>query len=76
MLLALVDHGRPRQAAYVMVQRCSMKALAGEGRFRDLCTADAEIAAALTPGEIDRCFDLERALAHAGTIVDRAMAAP
>jgi adenylosuccinate lyase len=75
VLLALVQHGSPRQAAYAIVQRCAMQALAGEGRFRDLCAADAELAAALPPGEIERCFDLDHALAHAGSIVDRALAA-
>jgi adenylosuccinate lyase len=76
VLLSLVQHGRPRQAAYAIVQRCAMAALAGEGRFRDLLGADAELSAILPPGEIDRCFDLSHALAHADTIVDRALAAP
>jgi adenylosuccinate lyase len=76
VLLALVRHGQERQAAYAVVQRCAMKALAGEGRFRDLCAADPELGAALTPAELDRCFDLDHALAHAATIVDRALAAP
>jgi adenylosuccinate lyase len=76
VLLALVEHGRPRQAAYAIVQRCAMGAVAGEGRFRDLLAADAELAQILTPGEIDRCFDLDHALAHADAIVDRALAAP
>jgi adenylosuccinate lyase len=75
VLLALVEHGKPRQTAYEVVQRCAMKALGGDGRFRDLCAADAELAAALLPDEIDRCFDLERALVHADTIVERALAA-
>jgi adenylosuccinate lyase len=76
VLLSLVQRGRPRQAAYEIVQRCAMKALAGEGRFRDILAADADVAAALPPGEIDRCFDLDHALSHAGVIVDRALAAP
>ena len=29
----------------------------------------------LSPAEIDRCFDLDHALAHAGAIIDRAIAA-
>ena len=75
VLLALVDRGQPRQAAYTIVQRCAIKALGGEGRFRDLLAADAELAAILPPGTIDRCFDLAHALAHADAIVDRALAA-
>jgi len=76
LLLALVQRGKPRQAAYEIVQRCAMKTLAGEGRFRDLLAADAELAAILLPAEIDRLFDLDHALAHADAIVDRALAAP
>jgi adenylosuccinate lyase len=75
VLLALVARGRPRQAAYEIVQRCAMKALGGEGRFRDLLAADAELAALLPAEELDRCFDLRHALAHVGTIIDRAIAA-
>jgi adenylosuccinate lyase len=52
-----------------------MKTLAGEGRFRDLLAEDPEIAALLPAAEIDRCFDLDHALAHTGTIIDRAIAA-
>src|SRR5262249_34936612 len=76
VLLALVAGGRPRQAAYEIVQRSAMRALAGEGRFRDLLAADPELAAVLSPAEIDRCFDLGHALAHADAIIDRAIAAP
>ena len=76
VLLALVERGRPRQAAYAIVQRCAMGALGGEGRFRDLLAADAELAEILPRSEIDRLFDLDHALAHADAIVDRALAAP
>ncbi|MFS8070070.1 MAG: lyase family protein, partial [Byssovorax sp.] len=75
ILLALVHKGRPRQKAYEAVQRCAMKTLAGEGRFRDLLAADTEIAGLLSVAEIDRAFDLDHALAHTGTIIDRAIAA-
>jgi adenylosuccinate lyase len=75
VLLALVHKGSPRQKAYEAVQRCAMKTLAGEGRFRDLLAEDAEIAALLSVDEIDRAFDLDHALAHTGTIIDRAIAA-
>ena len=76
VLLALVAHGRPRQAAYEMVQRCAMRALAGEGRFRDLLAADPDLASLLGPDELERCFDLRHALSHVGLIIDRALAAP
>jgi adenylosuccinate lyase len=76
VLLALVGRGKPRQGAYELVQRNAMKAIAGQGSFRDLLGSDQDIAALLSPAELDRCFDLDHALAHAGTIIDRAIAAP
>ncbi|WP_441290367.1 adenylosuccinate lyase [Sorangium sp. KYC3313] len=73
VLLALVQKGRPRQAAYELVQRCAMRAIAGEGRFRDNLAADADVGALLAPDEIARCFDLDHALSHVDTIIDRAL---
>ncbi|AUX48148.1 adenylosuccinate lyase [Sorangium cellulosum] len=75
VLLSLVQKGKPRQAAYEMVQRCAMRAIAGEGRFRDNLAADADVAALLAPEEIARCFDLDHALSHVDTIIDRALRA-
>ncbi|MDI3284864.1 adenylosuccinate lyase [Polyangium sp. 15x6] len=76
VLLALVSYGLPRQEAYVLVQRNAMKALAGEGTFRDLLAADPDVNARLSSAELDRCFDLDHALSHVSGIVDRAIAAP
>ncbi|MRG94753.1 adenylosuccinate lyase [Polyangium spumosum] len=76
VLLALVSYGLRRQEAYVLVQRNAMKALAGEGSFRDLLAADPDVAARLSAAELDRCFDLDHALSHVSGIVDRALAAP
>jgi adenylosuccinate lyase len=75
VLLALVGRGFPRQRAYEIVQRSAMRAIAGEGRFRDLLGADEEVAAQLSSEELDRCFDLHHALAHTGAIIDRALQA-
>jgi adenylosuccinate lyase len=75
VLIALIHAGQPRQGAYAMVQRCAMKAMAEGTRFRDELGADPEIAALLPAAELDRSFDLARALAYADTIVDRAIAA-
>jgi adenylosuccinate lyase len=52
-----------------------MKALSWEGRFQDLLAADADLARTLPPDLLARCFDMNRALAHADAIVDRALAA-
>jgi adenylosuccinate lyase len=75
VLLALVGRGKARQAGYEIVQRCAMRALGGEGRFRDMLAADEELAAILPRQEIDRCFDLDHALSHADAIIDRALRA-
>jgi hypothetical protein len=48
--------------------------VAGEGSFRALLGADADIAARLTAAEIDRAFDLAHHLRHTGAIIDRALA--
>ena len=74
VLLALVEAGMPRQEAYVIVQRNAMKTWRGEGRFRDNLAADAELAERLKPEALDRCFDLDNALAHVPAIVERALA--
>ncbi|MFO0592058.1 MAG: adenylosuccinate lyase [Polyangiaceae bacterium] len=75
VLLALVDKGRARQSAYELVQRAAMRALHGDGAFAANLGEDAEVRALLSAEELARCFDLEHALRHAGTIVDRALAA-
>jgi adenylosuccinate lyase len=75
VLMALVKRGQARQGAYAWVQRCAMKTLSGEGRFRDNLAADPDIARTLTSADLDHCFDLNRALAYADVIVDRAVAA-
>jgi len=48
--------------------------VAGEGKFRDLLGADKDIAARLDAADIDRAFNLEHHLRHAGAIIDRALA--
>jgi len=73
VLLELVGSGLQRQAAYALVQRSAMRAIGGEGRFRDLLAADPEVTTRLAPGALDRCFDLDHALAHVDAIIDRAL---
>ncbi|MCB9587019.1 MAG: adenylosuccinate lyase [Polyangiaceae bacterium] len=74
VMLELVATGLPRQKAYEMVQRNAMKAFHGEGDFRQLLGADEDIKARLSAEQLDRCFDLQHALRHAETIVERAIA--
>ncbi len=73
ILLALIGKGLGRQEAYVLVQRNAMKAFEGEGQFRALLQEDADIRARLLAEEIDREFDLNHALTHVDTIIDRVL---
>ncbi len=68
VLLALIDKGRPRDEAYRIVQDAAMAALDGRGRFRDLLAATG----ALSPAELDACFDLAPYLRHVDAILERA----
>jgi adenylosuccinate lyase len=82
VLLALVQRGLARQAAYRLVQRAALAAIdeaaaegqvgAKPGRFRELLGADPEIAERLGPA-LDACFDLDHHLRHAPEILDRAL---
>ena len=73
VMLALVATGMPRQRAYEIVQKSAMRAFHGEGAFRELLGADAEVKGRLTPADLDRCFDLGHALRWADAIVERAI---
>jgi adenylosuccinate lyase len=75
ILLALVDKGKARQEAYVMVQRNAMRAIEGQGTFLGNLQADPEIVSLLGAEAIARCFDLKHALRHVDTIIDRALSA-
>ena len=47
VLLGLVRSGKPRQEAYVVVQRAAMAAFEGKGTFQELLSQDAEVIEAL-----------------------------
>jgi adenylosuccinate lyase len=74
VLLALVEKGMPRQEAYVWVQRNAMRAWNNDGTFRANLASDPDVTAQLTKTELEHLFDLEHALRHATTIVERALA--
>ena len=74
ILLALVDSGMGRQDAYVLVQRNAMKAFHGEGSFRDNLLKDADITARLGEETITAQLELDHALQHIDTVIDRALA--
>jgi adenylosuccinate lyase len=73
VLLALVDRGQPRQQAYVMVQRNAMKAIEGDGTFRENLFSDEQVVGVLGEETLARCFDLEHALRHIDEVMDRAL---
>ncbi len=57
LLLALVDRGAERKAAYEAVQRNAMDAWQGRGDFQDLVIKDPFISRKLGPSDIQSCFD-------------------
>ncbi len=71
VLLALVDKGMTREEAYALVQRNAMQAWGGGEDFRSLLAADSEVAARLSPQELDGCFDLEHQLRNAARVFER-----
>ncbi|MFK7990499.1 MAG: adenylosuccinate lyase [Sandaracinaceae bacterium] len=73
VLLALVHAGKPRQEAYVWVQRNAMRAFHGEGAFLDLLLADEDIRSLIDEATVRKQLDLDHALTHAETIVGRAL---
>ncbi|WP_375456078.1 adenylosuccinate lyase [uncultured Methylobacterium sp.] len=71
VLLALTQAGVSRDDAYRLVQRNAMPVWRGEGDFLQLLKADADVAAALTPEQIEACFDLGYHFKHVDTIFAR-----
>ena len=71
VLLALTQKGVSRDDAYTLVQRNAMPVWRGEGDFLSLLKADKDVAAALSPSELEALFDLEYHLKHVATIFAR-----
>jgi adenylosuccinate lyase len=73
VLLALTQAGVSREDAYRLVQRNAMKVWESDGALSllDLLKADPEVAAALSPAEIEDKFDLDYHFAQVDTIFAR-----
>ncbi|MGJ4903523.1 adenylosuccinate lyase [Bradyrhizobium sp. HKCCYLS2058] len=71
VLIALTQKGASREDSYKLVQRNAMPVWRGEGDFRTLLKADAEVKKYLTDAEIDEQFDLGYHLKHVDTIFKR-----
>ncbi|HZE20847.1 MAG TPA: adenylosuccinate lyase [Desulfobaccales bacterium] len=71
LLLALINKGLTRDAAYRLVQRPAMQVWEEGKEFEPLVKADPEIGRHLTPAEIDAIFDLKRYFRHVDEIFAR-----
>ena len=71
VLLALTQKGISREDSYKFVQRNAMPVWRGEGDFLTLLKADTEVTKALTPEQIEECFDLGYHFKHVDTIFAR-----
>jgi adenylosuccinate lyase len=60
----IVQGGWPREKAYRTVQALALEAREGRGGFRELVRGSSEVAAALTPEQIEAAFDVSGYLVH------------
>jgi adenylosuccinate lyase len=74
VLLELASRGVSREQAYAWVQRCAMRAFDERRPFKALLLEDAEVMRVLTPGDVDRAFDLDVQLRHVDQIFERVFA--
>jgi adenylosuccinate lyase len=72
-LLAMVEAGASREAAYEITQRNALRAGVEERAFRGLLEADPDASALLDAATLDRVFDLGSFLRHVDAIFDRAV---
>lgn len=71
VLLALIEKGMAREAAYDIVQPKAMQAWETETHFKSLVETDGQISAKLSQAEIDDCFDYTYHLKNVDAIFNR-----
>jgi adenylosuccinate lyase len=71
VLLALIEAGLSREAAYGLVQRHAMRAWRERASFLELLAGDAEVTAALPRPELERLFDYSYYLQNIDAAFDR-----
>ncbi|AIY04697.1 adenylosuccinate lyase [Planococcus sp. PAMC 21323] len=71
VLLALIDKGMAREAAYDTVQPCAMEAWENQTHFRKIVEANETITAKLSKEELDDCFDYNHHLQQVDMIFNR-----
>src|SRR5436309_4411099 len=74
LLLALVEQGAQRTAAYEAVQRNAMEAWKGGAKFQELVAKDPLISRYLNASQIEACFDPKYYLRHLSRIYARVFA--
>jgi adenylosuccinate lyase len=75
VLLELARRGVSREQAYEWVQRNAMRAFHEARDFKPLLLADPDIAAVLSPAEIDKAFDLDDQFRNVDAIFSRVFGA-
>src|SRR5205085_11048487 len=68
VLLEILRRGVSREQAYEWVQRNAMRSFAEARSFRELLLADPDLMRVLTPGDVDRAFDLDEQFRHVDDI--------
>ncbi|TWT24058.1 adenylosuccinate lyase [Planomicrobium sp. CPCC 101110] len=71
VLLALIDKGLAREAAYDTVQPCAMEAWENQTHFRKIVEANETITSHLTKEELDDCFDYNYHIQQVDMIFNR-----
>lgn len=71
VLLALIDKGMSREAAYDTVQPLAMKAWETQSHFKPLVEADETISNKLSKDEIEDCFDYNYHIQQVDAIFER-----
>jgi adenylosuccinate lyase len=72
VLVALVDEaGLPREEAYAIVQRASLRAADERSPLRDLLAVDPAVAQRLSLAKLDACFDDAAFLRHVPEVITR-----
>lgn len=73
VLLALVEAGLSRDAAYRIVQESARRSHETRTHLRDVVSALPEVTSVLAPKALADAFDLDRVVQHAGRAVDAAI---
>jgi adenylosuccinate lyase len=71
LLLALVNKGLSRDAAYRLTQQAAMRVWEEGGTFKERVLADPEIGKHLTQDELQKLFDLKHHLRHVDELFQR-----